>query len=225
MNDLSPMTKSLLRAAREDGPSAGSRARIWDGVALTAAGGSAVGAAVAGKTAASAGTAKILFVTGALLGSAITVGVAAMALHVGAPRLHSEPAVVVRADPESAAIAPAASPLQALPPSALPASNPPPAAATEATASRRAKVRAHSVEDSLAREAELVAEARGAIVRGEPTVALNALHAAQALPGHALEPEELSLEVRALRAKGDLDGANAAEARLRAKYPDNALAR
>ena len=82
-----------------------------------------------------------------------------------------------------------------------------------------------AVRDWLAREAELVAEARGAIVRGQPDAALSALHAAQALPGHALEPEELSLEVRALRALGELDAANAADARLRAKFPDHALAR
>jgi hypothetical protein len=82
-----------------------------------------------------------------------------------------------------------------------------------------------SLDDTLAREAELVAEARGAVVRGQPAAALSAIHAAQALPGHALEPEELSLEVRALRALGHLDAANAADARLRTQYPDNALSR
>jgi hypothetical protein len=217
MNDLSPTTKALLRAAREDAPSAGARARIWNGVALGAVGGAAVGSAAGGKALAGAGTAKALFVTGALLGSAITVGVAAMVLHVGAPKLHPEPAVVVRADDQAAVVAPAAHPAE-------------PAAAVDEDApttpsSAKHAARAKTVEDTLAREAELVAEARGAIVRGQPRAALGALRAAQALPGHTLEPEELSLEVRALRAVGDLDGANAVDAKLRAKYPDHALAR
>ena len=88
-----------------------------------------------------------------------------------------------------------------------------------------AHARAADRRDSLEREAELVAEARGAVVRGQPEAALSAIHAAQALPGHALEPEELSLEVRALRAMGELDAANAADAKLRARFPDHALAR
>ncbi len=62
-------------------------------------------------------------------------------------------------------------------------------------------------------------------MRGEPEAALGALRAAQALPAHAMEPEELSLEVKALRALGRLDEANAADARLRARFPEHALAR
>jgi hypothetical protein len=215
MNDLSPTTKALLGAARDDRPGAIARSKIWSGVAAKAAGGSALGAASgAAKAAASAGTAK-LFVMGALLGSAVTVGVAAMALRVGTPSLHPDPTVIVRADTDTEAVAPAA--LTTAPvkdePRALP------------VRPKHVAGHARSLDDTLAREAELVAEARGAVVRGQPAAALSAIHAAQALPGHALEPEELSLEVRALRALGQLDAANAADARLRMQYPDNALAR
>jgi hypothetical protein len=216
MNDLSPTTRALLRGAREDAPSATRRSQIWSGVAVKAAGGTALGAgaASAGKAAA-AGTTK-LFVMGALLGSAVTVGLAAMVLHVSTPHLRPDPTVISRADDPSEGLTPAAHAAVVEPQDEVP------------TAIPRAKhVVAHprSLEDSLAREAQLVAEARGAVMRGQPDVALSAIRAAQALPGHALEPEELSLEVRALRAMGDLDAANAADARLRAKFPDNALAR
>ncbi|MGO8999090.1 MAG: hypothetical protein ACLQVI_37665 [Polyangiaceae bacterium] len=217
MSELSPTTKALFRAAREDGPGAAARSRIWTGVAVKAAGGSALGAAGT-KAAASAGTAK-LFVMGALLGSAVTVGIAATILHVGRPSLRPDPTLVsltAEADPQSAPpLAPAA-------PAPATVQDEPAAATAHA---KRSPMHARPIDDSLEREAELVAEARGAVVRGQPEAALSAIHAAQALPGHALEPEELSLEVRALRAMGELDAANAADAKLRARFPDHALAR
>jgi hypothetical protein len=217
MSDLSPTTRALLRAARQDGPGAAGRSLIWNGVAAKAAGGTALGAA-GGKAAASAATAK-LFVMGALLGSAVTVGVAAMVLGIGAPSLKPDPAQVVHADTETEALTPATRTTPTTHAPALPLATP------RTDVEHRATGRGRALDDSLGREAELVAEARGAVVRGEPEVALNALRAAQALPAHALEPEELSLEVRALRAVGRLDDANAADARLRAKFPDHALAR
>src|SRR5438876_10234077 len=107
MSDLSPSTKALLRAARGDTPSAAARAKIWTGVGV--GGGSAVAAAVgsaAGKTAL-AGSAKLL-VLGALFGSAATVGVAAMALHIGAaPALGPEPSVAIAPERNVGEIAPA----------------------------------------------------------------------------------------------------------------------
>jgi hypothetical protein len=174
------------------------------------------------KAIAGSATTKLL-VMGALLGSAVTVGVAAMVLHVGSPKLRPEPTAITRADLDREALV-----LPAQPPAPVPARAPAdetPAAPAGASDVRHVKARARGADDLLAREAELVAEARGAVVRGEPAAALAAIRAAQGLPGHALEPEELSLEVRALRALGQLDAANAAEAKLRAKYPDNALAR
>ncbi len=80
-------------------------------------------------------------------------------------------------------------------------------------------------DDLLERESRLVAEARGALVRGDARASLAAVRAAQAIDSHALAPEELSLEARALRALGNEDGAAAAEAKLRTRYPDHALAR
>jgi hypothetical protein len=217
MSELSPTTKALLSAARDDGPGAIARSSIWSEVAANAAGGSALGAAGT-KAAVSAGTAK-LFVMGALLGSAVTVGVAAMVLKVGSPTLRPDPTVIVHADTETEAVAPAARATAAAIKDEREEPKPAPAHP------RHAVGRGRSLDDSLAREAELVAEARGAVVRGQPAAALSAIRAAQALPGHALEPEELSLEVRALRALGEIDAANAADARLRAEFPDNALAR
>jgi hypothetical protein len=227
MSELSPSTKALLRAARQDGPDALARTQIWSGVGAQAAeGGAAALGAAGGKAAVSAATAK-LFVMGALLGSAVTVGVAAMVLGVGAPRLQADPAVFVRAETESEAVVPAArtTPAVAKEAPASPFAAAPPVAPHGALAKHAGADHAHATEDSLGREAELVAEARGAVVRGEPAAALRALHAAQGLPAHALEPEELSLEVKALRALGRLDEANAADARLRARFPDHALAR
>ena len=223
MSELSPTTTALLRAAREDGPGAAGRAQIWSGVAAKASGATALGAA-GGKAAASAGTAK-LFVMGALLGSAVTVGVAAVVLRIGAPTLRPDPTLVVRADPEIAPFVPAArAPAMAPAPEAnAGAARTEPLAATRPESGKHGHARAN--DDSLSREAQLVAEARGAVVRGQPAAALTALRAAQALPAHAMEPEELSLEVRALRELGRLDEANAADARLRARFPDHALAR
>jgi hypothetical protein len=232
MTELSPTTKGLLRAARQDGPGAAGRAQIWSAVSAKAAGGGALGAA-GGKAAASAATAK-LFAMGALLGSAITVGVAAMVLHVhiGGPSLRPDGALDVHADTESESLTPTArpgSPVRGRTPLAAGAGAPGAAGAPlpkhAAGHARSASDDARMPLDSLGREAELVAEARGAVMRGEPEAALGALHAAQSLPAHAMEPEELSLEVRALRALGKLDEANAADARLRARFPEHALAR
>jgi len=219
MTELSSSTRALLRAARQDGPGAAGRSQIWSGVAAKAAGGTALGAA-GGTAAAGAATAK-LFVMGALLGSAITVGIAAIVLHVGAPSLQPDPAQVVHADTESE------SQSERLAPAALATSRAPDEAPSLTPRVEPGRHTGHprSMDDSLGREAQLVAEARGAVVRGEPEAALSALRAAHALPAHALEPEELSLEVRALRAVGRMDEANAADARLRAKFPDHALAR
>jgi hypothetical protein len=233
MSELSPTTRALLRAAREDGPSAAGRAHIWSGVAASAAGGTVLGAAGA-KAGAAAGTAK-LFVMGALLGSAVTVGVAAMVLQIGTPRPKPDAALAVHADPQ--ALAPAAGPATLATPAAEEAtrgessvsfgslSPVAPLAAPRTESGKRAAGHARAVDDALNREAQLVAEARGAVVRGYPEAALSALHAAKALPAHAMEPEELSLEVRALRALGRLDEANATDARLHARFPDHALAR
>ncbi len=80
-------------------------------------------------------------------------------------------------------------------------------------------------EDPLMREAALIAEARGALVRGDTDKALAMLQAASRLGSRELEPEELALRVRALRAAGDDRAASEVEQTLRTRYPDHALAR
>jgi hypothetical protein len=77
----------------------------------------------------------------------------------------------------------------------------------------------------LAREASLVAEARGALGRADPRTALRAIRSARALPSRQLVPEELAVEEQALRALGQSDEANGIDVQLRLQYPEAALAR
>jgi hypothetical protein len=108
---LSPSTKALLAAARADGPSHGARTKMWarvssaaGGAAGVAAGGSAAAATGAGAAgvangsggaggasagsmmAGGAGTAMKALTIGTLHGGTVTVGMAAVLLHVGAAR-------------------------------------------------------------------------------------------------------------------------------------------
>jgi|HubBroStandDraft_2_1064218.scaffolds.fasta_scaffold74396_2 hypothetical protein len=80
-------------------------------------------------------------------------------------------------------------------------------------------------EDPLGREAALVAEASGAVRRGDAEAALALLDAAGRLGSHRMEPEELSIRVRALRSLRRDSEATETEAHLKAKYPDHFLAR
>src|SRR5258708_22672925 len=79
--------------------------------------------------------------------------------------------------------------------------------------------------DPLAREAQLVGEARGALGRGDPQRALQAVRAARSLPSHQLAPEELAVEAQALRALGRTGEAKEVDETLRAQFPESALAR
>jgi hypothetical protein len=218
--ELSPSTRALLRSARDDAPSAASRARILGGVA------SATSATALGVAAKTAGGTKLLL-TGALFGSIVTVGVAAFVLGAGVaphfshgPPLSPDPSFAMHADPELAPVAPAAM-------SAMPARvAEEPEAIRPSAPARHAGTRVHpsvAPDDSLAREGALVREARGALVRGQAETALGALRATELLPSRALEPEELSLEARALRALGRDPEAAFVENQLRARFPDNAL--
>ena len=80
-------------------------------------------------------------------------------------------------------------------------------------------------EDPLVREARLVAEARGALLRGDPSQALKILKVARSTPNPGLEPEELSLQARALRELGASAEADAVEKDLALRFPENALGR
>jgi hypothetical protein len=264
--ELSSGTRSLLAAAKKDGPSALAKAKIWGGVAATTAAAAGAGASAGG--AAAMGTGKLML--GALFGSAITVGLAVALMHIGplapdpgppradmqlaAPRPVRDPVAPALPTPSNqrgtvtldSARTPALVPLGAgsgsdglSTPSAnanapgAPRLEPPPtlAAAPIAAAPAKPKPTARASrsgvdrDDLLERESLLVAESRGALVRGDARAALSAVRAAQALDSHALDPEELSLETRALRALGAVDEAAVVEAKLKAKYPDHALAR
>jgi hypothetical protein len=101
-------------------------------------------------------------------------------------------------------------------PRAHPGALAPVAAATPAGASD---------EDTLAREASSLAEARGALSRRDALSALQIVRGLRALPGRQLVPEELAVEAQALRGLGLDDDANVVETRLRVHYPDSVLGR
>lgn len=97
---------------------------------------------------------------------------------------------------------------------------------TEATGGAGAKAGANAAGDSdLAEEARLLTAARTALMSGDAATALALVQATRKLSARSLEPEELGLEVRALRALGRADDAAATELVLRRRYPDHALAR
>jgi hypothetical protein len=82
-----------------------------------------------------------------------------------------------------------------------------------------------TIDDPLMREAALVAEARSALVRGDPLGALRTIRATASGSQRELEPEELSIEARALRALGRGAEADTVDVALRTRYPDHALSR
>ena len=82
-----------------------------------------------------------------------------------------------------------------------------------------------SDEDTLAREASSLAEARGALARRDALSALQIVRGLRALPGRQLVPEELAVEAQALRGLGLDDDANVVETRLRVHFPDSVLGR
>jgi hypothetical protein len=95
---------------------------------------------------------------------------------------------------------------------------------TAAPASEQANAPA-DVPSDLAEEARLLTAARSALVAGDAARALSLVQATRKLGARALEPEELGLEARALRALGRADDAAATELVLRRRYPESALAR
>lgn len=84
---------------------------------------------------------------------------------------------------------------------------------------------ARLADSDLTEEARLVTEARRALVGGDPARALAMVQATRKLGSRSMEPEELGLEARALRALGRADDAAATELVLRRRFPDHALAR
>jgi hypothetical protein len=242
MNDLplSAATRQLLAAAKSDVPSSAARASVWAGVSgavggVAAAGATGASAAISGGSAA---TKVVAF--SALFGGALTVGIASVLLQVGmapAPPTGStlNPHALAQR-PVSAPIVPIAAPvmrgatvLDESAPAHTGGAVSPTAGAPGATTVTHPTVghahrRAKSRDDSLAREASLVAEARGALAVDDPRSALRAIREARALPSKQLVPEELAVEEQALRALGRNDEANGIDVMIRLQYPESALA-
>jgi hypothetical protein len=88
--DLSPATRALLRAARDEAPSADARAKVWSTVANTLGGvAGACAAGAAGRASSPPGvlvpgatSASKMLALGTLLGGAVTVGLAAILLRI-----------------------------------------------------------------------------------------------------------------------------------------------
>ncbi len=230
MTDLSssPAIKALLEAARRDGPAAASRTRIWGGISGTIVeGGAGAGAA--------AGLAKLM-TAGTLFGGAMTVGVAAALLYVGATRApdasRAERKASAAATATVASLGPppaAEASLDALPTPWVTATLNPlptrPEPVLHPPAAPRAGAKRPPPYDALSREASLVASARAALVRGDGEAALRAIESTRALSARQLEPEELAVRAQALRALGRTREANAADAALKTSYPLSELVR
>jgi hypothetical protein len=199
------------------------------------------GALGASHASAGAGTGKVLGVT-ALLGAPVTVGLALALLHLagggaamptGAARvLSSHPAlaesaeIVAQREPGvvEAPVALAHAPVTT---GTLPAAAPP----ARLVALRKAVPQAPDVpaaagdEASLAREANLVAQARQELREGDAQGCLSTVASAQAVPSPQLGPEELTLRMLALRKLGRNAEADQVDATLRLTYPASALVR
>jgi hypothetical protein len=229
MNELrlSLTTKKLLAAAKAEGPSAAARTKMWNGVSC------AVGAAGLGATTSTllnGGTnATKLLAVGGLFGGTLVVGLAAVLLKIGAapaPVRHSasppmvQAALTAAAPPSKESMSMSTGIRPVYPPANRSATVEPGKARSPSRPPTRA---AH--EDSLAREASLVAEARAALGQGDAEAALRAIRAARALPSRQLMPEELAVEEQALRAIGQSDQANGIDVQIRLQYPESALAR
>jgi hypothetical protein len=89
----------------------------------------------------------------------------------------------------------------------------------------RAALPSRDAESALAEEARLLTEARRALLRGDAPAALEIVARVKRLSVRALQPEQMGIEARALRAEGRVDEAAAVELGLRARFPEHALAR
>lgn len=220
----SPTMQDLFAAAREDAPPDLVRDQVWGRVAAATA--VPAGAAATAKALATPAGGKLVAV-GALIGAA---GVTAAALAIGAmnegvPQTNGAPrrtpSVVVSGPTAGARLA------EAAPRGRMPVQEHEVAIVSGSTAPLAAQIERGADDDAsaLAEEARLVTEARAALVRGEPERALDLARRTHHLAARVLEPEELALEARALRALGRTDEALATELTLRRRFPSHALSR
>ncbi|HSQ65973.1 MAG TPA: hypothetical protein VLM85_22280 [Polyangiaceae bacterium] len=233
---LSVSTKELLEQARFDGPSAAAQEAMWSGIQASTAASTAASAAVAAK---GLGVLSSKLVLGMALGASVALGVAGtiVALRSSTSTGHEVEAARVRETREIAPpvemprlpvvirghVAPTADPKDEITVEPAAADKTPATQATQPAQVAPAPP-VLSEQDRLAREARTVSEARGALRRGEPEVALRLVRAERHKRGARMVPEELNVEIQALRATGDEVGARAAEAELAGKYPEQSLA-
>jgi hypothetical protein len=267
-DDLFLGTRGLLDAARRDGPSSAQKSRIWEGVALApqlslvasgasgaskaaaraslhpAATAGVTGAKAIGASALAALTAGKLLLAGAVVGSALTIGLGIFVVR-GPLRAHTRPVAEAAATGDAmghegidyAAYAPdvpstiamLAEPATTTAPdvkvgAAVGAGVPLVSGGTSPGAANRA-VASQSGGDGLMREVARVSEARNDLAMGGAAAALASLDAAARGSSRSLEPEELSLRARALRLLGRDAEASRVEETLRVRYPDNFLSR
>lgn len=238
---LSISTKELLQQAKLDAPSSAAREAMWTGIETQAAASTvAATAAEPGKVIAAKGLGVFSskLIAGIALGASVAIGAAVAVLVTNHASRSAETDVEVSRAREMREIGP----LVVMP--RLPAliqghavtadpkddditieATPDKADKTEKAAPPVAVAApALSESDRLAREARTVSEARGALRRGEPEAALRIVRAERRKKGARLIPEELNVEIQALRAMGDEVGARNAEAELTGKYPEQSLA-
>ncbi len=221
----SPLMRDLLAAAREDGPDVVERDAVWQKVAATTIGAGAT--SVAAAPAAKLAMTKLLAI-GGLIGAAGTALGVVVALNMTSteppPAKHatiapagndvSSATARTLAPPPPASVAPEPDTIEL-------GDTPAPHKATKTSAPASSRDTA----SQLAEEARLVTEARSALLAGDPARALTLVRQTHKLGVRALEPEEMVLEARALRALGDADGAAATELRLRSRFPGHSAAR
>jgi hypothetical protein len=227
-------TADLFAAAREDAPSSLVRNEVWGRIAeATAVPATAAGAGAVVKTSTSlsiapAAGSKVLALSAALGAAGAAVTVVALGLAPGffeasfsADRALQGP----RRAPTTLTTGPAAGArrAEAEPRGRAPAT--PTAMAPAPAAPALTPIDELDEASSLAEEARLVTEARQRLVSEDAAPALALLRRTHNLPVRALEPEELALESRALRALGRTDEALATELTLRRRFPSHALAR
>jgi hypothetical protein len=219
----------LFEAARQDGPSQEARVAMWVGIETASL---SVGAASGGASAAIAAKTAIAsskLVLGVILGASLTVGIAgAIAVGMVSTQNARPSAQAVAVAPRSLGRVEPVAPTAASDPSVIaghvstPIDIELPASKAEKEPVRTATTTL-SEHDRLAREARAVNEARGALHRGEPEVALGIVRAARSQHGARLVPEEMTVEAQALRAMGDEAGAQRVLQELATKFPNGEL--
>jgi hypothetical protein len=229
--------RDLFAAARNDAPSDVVRDEVWGRVAAaTSVPAAAAGAAAGAKAAAVPAGGKVFAMLAGIgaIGAAIAITTASLDLSLGdaAGTSHRPPTARERtegshvaarlADPTPRARASSVPSAPEAPPAPQGLASPPGLASSEAS---NGTDRAPHDTSDLAEEARLVTEARSALVKGEPERAYSLTRRTRMLSARALEPEELALEARALRAMGRVDEAVATELTLKRRYPNHALSR